>query len=581
MKNSFYILLLLLSISCGSKKKLATNSSSASNKNVEEKVLSESKQREFKQYFFEGMQQKSLNNTDEAIELFKKALAINNKSGASLHEISQLYAYDRNYVDALKYAEKAAAVNDENKWYILQLGLMQKRMLQYDNATKSYEKLVLIDPKNIDFLEELMDMYIRTGKSEKAAELIDQVIDVLGPMDELLLQKQSLYIEAGEIDKAIDEAKLMVNKNPDDPRYLSMLAQLYEQNNEKEKALDVYKKVLELNPSDGVASLSIARFYKNKEQNDKVHPYMKTVFKDDKLSPSLKLTILVDYIEESLKDEEIKNHTIELIEIMQATHPKSVQSFVAAGDFYIQHEKLEESRNAYRKAAALDANSYPIWVQLLTIDLDLRNYNYLAIDSKEAMETFPSQPVFYLYNGMANHYLKKYHEAVDVLTMGKDLVIDNKELMLDFHKSLGEAYHELKQYPQADKNFEKALEINPNQPYLLNNYSYYLSLRKAKLARAAEMAKKANELIENETSFEDTYGWVLFQQENYKEAKEWIENALSHGGDQSAVILEHYGDVLFKLGETEKALTYWKKAKQKEGYSDKLDQKIKEGKYVE
>ena len=85
----------------------------------------------------------------------------------------------------------------------------------------------------------------------------------------------------------------------------------------------------------------------------------------------------------------------------------------------------------------------------------------------------------------------------------------------------------------------------------------------------------------NETSFEDTYGWVLFQQENYKEAKEWIENALSHGGDQSAVILEHYGDVLFKLGETEKALTYWKKAKQKEGYSDKLDQKIKEGKYVE
>lgn len=579
MKNYFYIFICLLSISCGSKKNLSNKQVDSSNDKTT--VLSESKEREFKQYFFEGLKQKSLNNTDEAIESFKKALTVNPQSSASLNEISQLYAYDRNYVDALKYAEKAAAIDDENKWYILQLGIMQKRMLQYDNATKSYEKLVILDPKNIDFLEGLMDMYIRTGKSKKAAELIDKVIDVLGPVDELLLQKQSLYIEAGEIDKAIEETKVMVSKNPTDPTYLNMLAQLYEQNGEKEKAMETYKKVLDIKPNDGVASLSVARYYKNKNQNGNVHPYMKTVFKDDKLSPSLKLTILVDYIEESLKDDQVKEHTIELITIMQETHPKSVQSFVAAGDFYIQHEELEKSRNAYKKAASLDANSYPIWVQLLTIDLDLKNYEYLNIDSKEAMETFPSQPVFYLYNGMANHYLKNYQEAIDVLTMGKDLVIDNKELSLDFYKSLGEAHHELKQYREADKNFEKALEINPNQPYLLNNYSYYLSLRKAKLARAAEMAEKANELIVNETSFEDTYGWVLFQQEKYEEAKEWVEKSLKHGGNQSGVILEHYGDILFKLGNKEEALSYWKKAKEKEGYSDKLDQKIKEEKYVE
>lgn len=99
--------------------------------------------------------------------------------------------------------------------------------------------------------------------------------------------------------------------------------------------------------------------------------------------------------------------------------------------------------------------------------------------------------------------------------------------------------------------------------------------------QAAEMAKKANELLENQSSFEDTYGWVLFQQGKFTEAEEWVKNALNNGGNESGVILEHYGDVLFMLGKTEQAVEYWKKAKTKSGYSGKIDTKISTKKYVE
>jgi tetratricopeptide (TPR) repeat protein len=67
----------------------------------------------------------------------------------------------------------------------------------------------------------------------------------------------------------------------------------------------------------------------------------------------------------------------------------------------------------------------------------------------------------------------------------------------------------------------------------------------------------------------------------YNEAKEWLEKALNNGGDSNGVILEHYGDVWFKLGNTTEALKYWKEALEKGGASKMIQRKIDEKKYIE
>ena len=93
------------------------------------------------------------------------------------------------------------------------------------------------------------------------------------------------------------------------------------------------------------------------------------------------------------------------------------------------------------------------------------------------------------------------------------------------------------------------LEINPKDTYVLNNYSYYLSLRNMDLDKAEAMSRKANELDPNNGNSQDTYAWILYASKKYTEAKEWIEKAILNGGEKNAVILEHYGDILFKLGD--------------------------------
>jgi tetratricopeptide (TPR) repeat protein len=111
---------------------------------------------------------------------------------------------------------------------------------------------------------------------------------------------------------------------------------------------------------------------------------------------------------------------------------------------------------------------------------------------------------------------------------------------------------------------------------VLNNYAYYLSLRNENLDRAKEMAMKSVELDPYNSNNLDTYAWVLYKLEDYKNALEWIKKAYNNSGGASGVVLEHYGDILIKLGKKDEALKYWKLAREKTDYSEYLDGKIKD-----
>ena len=95
------------------------------------------------------------------------------------------------------------------------------------------------------------------------------------------------------------------------------------------------------------------------------------------------------------------------------------------------------------------------------------------------------------------------------------------------------------------------------------------------------MSDKVVKRFPDNGTFLDTHAWVLFQMEDYEGAKKFMDLAMKHETKPSGVMLEHYGDILFHLGKKNEALSYWKKAEGSPEASDKLSQKIKEGKYHE
>jgi tetratricopeptide (TPR) repeat protein len=118
--------------------------------------------------------------------------------------------------------------------------------------------------------------------------------------------------------------------------------------------------------------------------------------------------------------------------------------------------------------------------------------------------------------------------------------------------------------------------------YVLNNYAYFLSLRNTNLDKAEAMSKKSNELSKANSSYLDTYAWILYAQKKYSDAKIWMEKALAVDGNKSPVLLEHYGDILYQLDMKDLSMEYWIKAKNAgPGASDFLDKKIQEKRLIE
>src|SRR5690606_40887698 len=93
-----------------------------------------------------------------------------------------------------------------------------------------------------------------------------------------------------------------------------------------------------------------------------------------------------------------------------------------------------------------------------------------------------------------------------------------------------------------------------------NNYAYFLSLDKKDLEKAKSMSGKLVAKFPNNATYLDTHAWVLFQLKEYEEAIKFMKKALDHQSEPSGVMLEHYGDILFKLGNKKGALEYWKEA---------------------
>ena len=136
--------------------------------------------------------------------------------------------------------------------------------------------------------------------------------------------------------------------------------------------------------------------------------------------------------------------------------------------------------------------------------------------------------------------------------------------------SLGDAYHELGKHTSSDSAYNASLKYDSNNLYVLNNYSYFLSLRNVELGRALKMSKKTIAKEPLNASYLDTYGWILYLKGEFNEAEKYLSKSLMNGGEKSAEVLEHYGDVLYRLNRKDEANAYWKKAKEAGGSSEAL-----------
>jgi tetratricopeptide (TPR) repeat protein len=198
----------------------------------------------------------------------------------------------------------------------------------------------------------------------------------------------------------------------------------------------------------------------------------------------------------------------------------------------------------------------------------------------EAIELFPTDAEIYYYTGLGYLKLLDYEKSLELLITGRDLVIENPELLSQFYSSLGSVYFKKNNWPESENAFEQALIQNPDNATALNNYAYYLALKKVQLDKAMGIVQYAVSMQPDNAIYLDTYGFILFQKKQYQSAGVELEKAVALlPTDQE--IWEHLGDTYFMLGNEERALECWNKALALNPTHSKLKEKINQKKFIE
>jgi len=512
----------------------------------------------------------------KAFTLYKQVLENDKDFDPAMFQLARIHLVRNQLNQAFIFAEEAYKRDQENEMYALLLVDLYKHFDKFEDAIEVYQKLLLKNPTNSDYLNDIAQLYRVTQNTEAAVEIYNRLENQDGISERLSFLKRDLYLNSDNFDKAILEMIKLSEKFPDNSKYLSMIAEMYMGNQETEKAFMFYQKVLDVNPNDPYIRITLADFYQRKGDVDLALENLQQGYTNPKLDLDTKIQVLMGLFElKNIPEERIRTESLKLAKTLAKVHPDEPGSHAIYADLLYRDSLYTEASNEYYEVIKLDSSRYVVWEQLL-FSLNNQTQTKSIIDvSKRAISIFPNEPIPYLFNAIGHVLEDNVKMAIQSLEQGFPKV-QNAKLMEQFYMYLGDAYYQDDQIEKAYKAYDRCLEINPSNTFVLNNYAYYLALNKQKLDKAITMAFTAISLDPGPTNH-DTYGWVLYQLEDYAEAFKYIEMAIEAEKNPSAEVLDHMGDVYFRLGIENKARKFWKKALKKGLDTAELKHKLDNG----
>ncbi|HTD98589.1 MAG TPA: tetratricopeptide repeat protein [Mucilaginibacter sp.] len=533
-----------------------------------------------KQLFFSAIREKTVENFVHAGELFNQVLQADPQNDASLYELANLKKIQNEYPDAQNLLERAVTVKPDNEWYWVGLADCYEKTNDINKLENVFNELIRIDPDKPEYYFDKANVYFQQKRYDDALGVYKQLQELTGISDEIVAKREIIFLKQGKISEATADLDAMIAANPTQIRYYLLLGELYNSNGLPDKALKVLQTAVKIAPNNGQVHLALADIYRDKKDYERSFNELTLAFAITDLDIDQEIKVVLGYLPK-FPDPNAKASALELSRILTIAHKDDSKAYALYGDMLLQNEKYKDAKANYRKSIELNGQVYEVHEQLIRLELGDSDIDGALKDGENALTLFPNQAWLNYLVGVAWLQKKDYTKASGYIKNATALETQDRELLSQCFSSLGDCYHSLNDLQKSDEAYEKALTYNPDNAYTLNNYAYYLSVRGISLDKAAEMSKHSNELQPNTASFEDTYAWILFKQKKYTDAKLWMEKALTHDKDHSAVQTEHYGDILFYLGEANAAVQNWKKAKDLGGSSPLLERKINERKYIE
>jgi tetratricopeptide (TPR) repeat protein len=582
MFKKYYLCLLIVVafVSCTATKKAVAETPKKIQ--LSEKIqLSDSVQRQFDYYFYEGIRQKDNQQFDQALETFRLCLSIDSLDAGAQSEEGILYALIGFNDQAVNCLEKAIRIDPSNWWYNVRLISMYSEQKNWKRAIEITNNLQKIYPNKEDVYTMLSSFYKETKEYEKAIAAYDRLESLNGINESSSFEKFQLYILLNKPQKGVAEIDKLVNKYPTETRYKVLRGDIFMQQKMPAKAFEIYQNVLKDDPDNPYVYVSLSEYYKSVNLPDKAMESIVSALKSDQLDVETKVSVLGQYVEKLAHDSTKIVETESLFKLLVDRYPMEEQVHGYYAVFLQYQQRNAEALSELETMININPKNEQTWIRIIQLYIGDKNYKKILATTATAIENLPKLPVWYFYQGIAQYQLEDYRAALASYQKGLPLITaEQTDLKSDFLAQIADIYYKFEKKDSAFVNYEASLAANPKNIMVMNNYAYYLSLDKSDLKKAERLSSKTVELEPKNSTYLDTYAWILFQEGNYSLAKFYIERAIDNlpKNDDSGVVLEHYGDILWMNSkdtkDDAKALEMWQKSYDSGNKTNSLKEKI-------
>jgi len=268
---------------------------------------------------------------------------------------------------------------------------------------------------------------------------------------------------------------------------------------------------------------------------------------------------------------------LQLALYLQPTHPLALLSLA---DLYETVKKPQMAIKVYERVPASSPLKRNAQIQLAT-DLDAADRSDEAIKIlKEVVSSDPKDLEAIMALGNIERGRKKFADCTDTYAKGIGALPDgNDKANSVWYYYRGICEERSKQWPKAEADMKKALEVQPDQPHVLNYLGYSWIDQGVNLDEGMKMIKRAVEQRPDDGYIVDSLGWAYFRLGNYEEAVKNLERAIDLK-PEDPTINDHLGDAYWKVGRKLEAKFQWAHARDLKPEPDdlpKIEAKIANG----
>lgn len=549
------------------------------------KALSREERRRYDYFFLEAVRQQNAGKYSAAFELLSHCLKINPNAPEAYYLQAMYYSVLKQDSLALRNLERAASLNPDNSTYLERLAQYYLNGKDFDKAIAAYEQLAGRHRDRTDVLNVLINLYQQAKNYDGMLNCINRIEQLEGSSEEITLSKMRVYEMKEDNKSAYKVLKSLCDEHPNDLTYKVMMGNWLMQHGKQKEAYKMFVAARKIDADNDYVQSSLYDYYNAVGEKERAAALLESILINPNTEPKSKVTLMRGVIQDNEAHGGDSTQVLNLFRLILGKNPTDSTMLELEVAYRSLKKMPEDSINGglYRLLAIQPENAQAR-LQLIQSYWVKEKWDSVIVLSKPGTEYNTDELVFSYFLGIAyyqkkdnDHALEAFRQAVKRTTSKSD-----PALVSDCYSIMGEIYHEKGMMEETFAAYDSCLQWKSDHVGCLNNYAYYLSVENRNLHKAEEMSYKTIKAEPKNSTFLDTYAWILFQQERYTEAKIYIEQAVKNDTDsvQSPVILEHAGDIYYKASDTAKALDYWNQALKAGSESVVLPKKIKLKQYI-